>query len=840
MAILPGILNAQFRKKIDLNADWKVASLERSESVHGQMPDLKDESLSWYHGDMPKQVQEFIFEKGELPDPAVEDNAKEWVEVFRKDWLYHKEFKTPDFKGDVVLCFDGLDTEVDVFLNGRKIAYCNNMHRRWRIPVSENLNPSGEMNRLALRFYQPYEVIGDFIKRYPETEVQDLKYIRKCVSDFKSYMGADPPFLKAGVYDDVFLDIRPDIYFGDLQVQSFLRDNYTSAELKINTEIEYLGDKSITYQIFKPNGELLTKGKAMEEKFSVFVKDPELWYPMSYGDQPLYRIQLELKDGSKLLDQASLEFGIRDVQIVQKDEETGNPLFCIQVNGQKIFMSGACWAPLKGFTHVWDEAKADTLLRMMKDGNMNFMRIWGAGTIPGKSLYEYCDRNGIMIMMDFMFTAPLRLPTEIGEFSENVNREIEDVVKRLRNHPSIAFWSGGNEQYLSHKSNLGDNTEPIGREFYQATIPALVEQHDPQRYFHPSSPWGGDDWINGNHPLHGDYHDYSAFRFQPLSSVPLFTTEVCMTSPYAAHNMRKFMSEEQLWPEGFRFSVNRPGKIAWPQGWQQHTVGSAWEKMGRIDDYCDIENVEDACRVFGTAHGQYLKERYERQRRGVPDGMDAKYRRSWGAAIWRLNDTWPIIYMSVVDYYLEPKIPYYFLSRACEPLLISFEQTDDRICVWVVNDTPDEIRDTLTVELMTFDGNKKSTVNTPVELGPSESMRVIDLTNEFYEIWKRREFLVARLRDQVKTHTLHPEKYLKLPEAKITAEYSNEVLSIEADKFVMGVELLIPGVSGAVFMDNYFDLVPGEKVEIGILEDMGGKELTVKGINSNLIKLDLN
>jgi beta-galactosidase/beta-glucuronidase len=80
------------------------------------------------------------------------------------------------------------------------------------------------------------------------------------------------------------------------------------------------------------------------------------------------------------------------------------------------------------------------------------------------------------------------------------------------------------------------------------------------------------------------------------------------------------------------------------------------------------------------AHGEYLRDRVERERRGMPDGAPDGNRRCWGNIAWRLNDSWPMIYSSVIDYYLEPKIAYYFLRRAYKPMLVSFEKTQDQIC----------------------------------------------------------------------------------------------------------------------------------------------------------------
>ncbi|MFC2113673.1 glycoside hydrolase family 2 protein [Bacteroidota bacterium] len=380
-------------------------------------------------------------------------------------------------------------------------------------------------------------------------------------------------------------------------------------------------------------------------------------------------------------------------------------------------------------------------------------------------------------------------------------------------------------------------SKPKGRELLQDIMPSLVSKFDPGRHFHPSSPWGGEDWPTGNYTLAGDYHDYWTYRFQPNATVPLFTGEVCMVSPYSLHHMKRFMPEEEIWPEDFRFSINQPGKIAWPDGWEKHRTTDAWEKIGKIQDYCDIENAADMCRVFGTAHGQYLRDRYERQRRGIPDGMPDGNRRSWGAAIWRLNDTWPIIYMSVIDYYLEPKIPYYFLKRACDPLLLTFEQTDERISSWVVNDSPEIVNDSLVVELWTFNGTMKRRLAWKVDLQPGESKRVANLT-VFHEIRKRDEFFVASIEGREVTHLLWPEKYLNLSQAEIKAEWYGEKIVLRSDVFVKDVELHLEGTSGAIYSENFFNLVPGQSKEIRLLHDPGGDKLIIKGVNS--VKLVLN
>jgi hypothetical protein len=502
-------------------------------------------------------------------------------------------------------------------------------------------------------------------------------------------------------------------------------------------------------------------------------------------------------------------------------------------------MHGACWSPLDGFTHVWNSTRANKLLDLMKLGNLNCLRIWGEGNIPDETFFEKCDKDGIVLWMEFMTASGLKFPLDKPWYVSNIKAEIEDEVKRLRNYTSIALWCGGNEHYLGYPSNSNDITKPLGRELFQKIMPDIVSKYDPQRYFHPSSPWGGENWPTGNYPLEGDWHDYATYRFMPIASVPLFSGEVCQVSPYSLHNMKRFMPEEELWPAGFKFTIDKPGKIAWPAGWQKNTPASGWEKTGNIQDYCDIQNAKDACRVFGTAHGEYLRRRYEEQRRGVPNGDPDGKRRSWGALIWRLNDTWPVIYMSVIDYFIEPKIPYYFLKRACEPVLLTFEQTPEEICTWVVNDSKEQVNDSLFIELWTFDGKMKKRISRKVDLPSGESKRIADLTFEFHEIWKREEFLVARLGNQVVSHLLWPERSLKLKEGDISATVKGDEIILSSPVFIKDVELYLQGTSGAIFSDNFFNLLPGEVKKVKILNDQGGKSLEIKGVNSGLETLTL-
>jgi hypothetical protein len=271
--------------------------------------------------------------------------------------------------------------------------------------------------------------------------------------------------------------------------------------------------------------------------------------------------------------------------------------------------------------------------------------------------------------------------------------------------------------------------------------------------------------------------------------------------------------------------------------WQYRSVDGSWDKIGRIEQGCDPASAGDLIRALGTAHGEYLRERVERERRGVPDGGPDGRRRCWGNLVWRLNDSWPIIYWSVLDYYLEPKIPFYFLRRAYEPVLVSFERTPDRIAVWVVNDSPEPVSGTLTVSRRQFTGAARGRLEAEVSLGPGEAKRCLVAT-DLGPINLRSEFLHAAFAGKEATYLLIGERYLHLPSAKIAARITDKGIEVSTDIFARQVTVEMRGVTGAVFEDNFFDLPPGSKRTIRILNPAGGRELLVRALNAEPVRLE--
>jgi beta-mannosidase len=207
--------------------------------------------------------------------------------------------------------------------------------------------------------------------------------------------------------------------------------------------------------------------------------------------------------------------------------------------------------------------------------------------------------------------------------------------------------------------------------------------------------------------------------------------------------------------------------------------------------------------------------------------------------IWRLNDSWPILYWSVIDYYLQPKMAYYYIRRAYNPVLVSFEQTPDRIAVWVTNDSPETVSGALTVQHRTFKGETQGQVQANISLGPGQSKRCLDLT-DLGPIVKRKAFLQADFLDEQSPCLLISERYLHLPQTRLSVQRRGSSLELSAEHFAYQVALSAEDTMGALFEDNYFHLAPGHKKTIELIDTKGAQQISIQALNSEPVLINMN
>jgi hypothetical protein len=836
------------RRQIALSEGWTIHELgEEAAHPAAVLRCAGAREGQWFAATMPAQVHEILLAHGRISDPRWGKNAADSAWVAERDWLYAASFASPaPGRGPVWLRFLGLDTLVTAYLNGREIGRWDNMFRQWAAEVRELLAPAGEQNQLVLHFRSPMRAIAAHEQPPEHVEiVATHKYLRKCLTDFGSYLGSRPHAVKTGIYDEVLLDVAEQGWLEDVWVRCQLAPDHQQARLEVQVKTGGAGGEGVRWTLADAEGNPVAQGRASGRGGAIAIElpQPQLWWPHTHGTPYLYTLAVRLEGGGEVLDERTVRVGIREVQAELTDPQTGEARFRFRVNGAPIFLQGAGMAPFEGISHCPRPQRMKRLLELSVGAQMNLLRVWGDGNLPEAAFYDECDQRGILVWHDFMFGFGM-YPDDDPALLENVRAEATELVRRVRNHPCLLLWVGGNENHMGYDFARGGYS-PVGRRIFEQLLPEVCAAEDPGRLYHPSSPFGvvptREDEAP-NWPLAGDWHDYTTVTFSPQASVPLFASEIGRVSTPSLNVMRRFMSAEELWPAGFDPAIRKPGQPAWPPMWGYRAAGGAWEKIGAIEEYPDAADARGLIRALGTAHGEYLQRRVERERRGVPDGCAPEgasrgvNRRCWGNMVWRLNDAWPTIYWAVIDYELEPKIAYYFLRRAHALTQLSFARSADEIAVWVVNDALAPLRGTLQVSRMRFDGTVRGTLSAEVAVEAGQAVRALDLT-PFGPISLRHEFLLAQLGPLQATHLLIAERYLALPPAQLRATLTPEGVALATDLFARQVSLEMDYAIGAVFEDNYFDLVPGQQRTVRILERAGGRSLTVRGVNAEPLTL---
>ena len=219
------------------------------------------------------------------------------------------------------------------------------------------------------------------------------------------------------------------------------------------------------------------------------VPDAQTWWPVDYGDPNLYRMKLSFLPDSGAPDHRTFTFGIRTIEM-QPTPAGPNPEhynWTFVVNGVPIFVKGANWCTLDALLRFEPE-RYDRFLQLAKDSHMQLLRAWGSGMPETDEFYDLADRHGIMVMQEW--------PTAWNSHRIQPYDILEETVRhntiRLRNHPSLVMWGGGNES----GEPFGEAIDMMGCYSYEL---------DGTRSFHRGEPWGG------------SIHSYHVFwQYHPL------------------------------------------------------------------------------------------------------------------------------------------------------------------------------------------------------------------------------------------------------------------------------------------------------------------------------------
>ena len=788
----------------------------------------------WLDVGVPGDVHTALISAGRIEDPFYDRNEDKCAWIEDREWWYRTTFRVPEepLQADERLClvFHGLDTFATVWLNGEELGRHQNMFREAIFDVSTFLRPGG--NTLAVLFDRPLDHVGE---EHPDQWGRNPErvFMRKAQFGFGWDWG--PRLPTVGIWRPVELRrerrarIRG-VHFYTLEIdptgeraavaarveaERFATEGRIEASITLTTP----DGEPVAVESFALDGE----GSDLVGTAYFTVEKPNLWWTHDLGQPSVYGLKLDLYQEGDVIDTRESRVGIRTLELDQSPDpdEPGTRFFRFVLNGVPIFARGADWIPADSFVGAIPRERYENLISAARDANMNMLRVWGGGIYEHDAFYDLCDSLGLLVWQDFMFACAV-YPEEPASFVAEVEQEARYQVRRLRSHPCLALLCGNNENQWIHDRTYWDRdvTMVPGALYYDEILPRVVAELDGRTPYWPGSPFGGDDH---NDRRQGNVHNWEVWH----GNVPRHFGEEpgCDTAPESvsylryAEDLGRFISEFGMHASPVRETLRR----AIPEDQLYHHSPS-------MDHHNkdDPKNKGDNLMLTVTGLPQDLDEYVDfsmiSQAEGLKFALEHFRRRKphcSGTLFWQLNDCWPVLSWSVLDYNGFGKAGYYYARRAYSPLLASFQALPDgSIELWLTNDTLSEIRDDVTVRLAAFDGEKFWEEHHSVHVSPNASRPVARWTADQTSGSPDRYLSVSSNtgRFPFNRHFFAAIKDLGRapiePEVEVSSRGDHElVVRFEAPAYAYFVHL--EGLHEATrFSDNYFDLAPGEGREI--------------------------
>ncbi|MDD3154488.1 MAG: hypothetical protein PHS41_06440 [Victivallaceae bacterium] len=793
---------------IDLAGQWTLTS--------PQMPDK-----SWT-ATLPGDNYSALLAAGEMPDPYWSDNENAVQHFADCVWEFHRIFEVSQAMlshAQVFLEMTMVDTFATVTVNGRKCLNTENMFRRYRTDVKKLLK-AGD-NSIVVTFHpvlaeaekenreQPFPVVMNSCCTAPH-----LNLVRKPHCHGGWDWGIK--ILASGIYDTVRLIAADDLVinavytrqeFGKAVVVTAVAQMQCCRACRREVLFRFNGEEKKVRVSFTP-GE-----NTVQTSFTV--EKPKLWWPNTYGAQPLYLLEISCGISTKMV-----KIGLRKLEVVNEKDSFGTSL-SFRVNGVDIFAKGADWIPCDALPGRQNKERYADLLQSAKDANMNMLRVWGGGQYEKEMFYELCDEKGLLIWQDMMFACSLYPATD--KFIENVKSELDYQLPRLRHHASLALWCGDNEvigatAWYCNNSPAQRTKNVVMYDRLNRELRRKVAALDPDRVFWPSSPCGGpgdfnDGWHNDSQ---GDMHYWEVWHggkdFDAYYSVkPRFCSEFGYQSYPSMETVRSFCPEKHF--NVFSPSMDHHEKCVKGNAPILGMMGKYFRMPSKFEDFLYLSQVQQALAI----------------KTGVEFWRTTKPR-CMGAIYWQLNDNWPVVSWSSLEYSGKWKLLQYQAKKFFAPVIVTAVRNElQEVEIYVCSDLPERVTVEVKAEIRDLSGNILRSIPLHARLAAGESRKIKTLTGKDLTGFRPEE---AFLELQLSGPSLHaentfffaPYKRCELEEPEIQLTFRDEkdvfVVELRTQKPAFCVAVDANAVVGT-FSDNDFTLLPGTPKQLTFVRKEG-------------------
>ena len=418
---------------------------------------------------VPGEATLDLLNAGLIDDPFDGDNENKQQWIGDVDWRFTCRFDWQDDGSDRHdLVAYGLDTIADIALNGRPVASTRNFHRSYRWDVRGLLRDGA--NELTVTFTSPVRE-SDHMEQargyYPHTEHHAFNQIRKPSYSFGWDWGID--VANAGIWREIGIDSWSGVRIASVRPLVDVTADGTGL-LNVHVEIERAGkgrvmspyDSHPVRQAVPVHAEISGFGTNLsvdgvvaegrnEAVLTIAVPEAKLWWPVGYGDQPLYDVDVTAGDAKEAFWNGHV--GFRTVHVDTRADNIGRP-FQIYVNDVPVHAHGYNWIPDDAFISRVSQRDYERGIRDLVESNSNMVRAWGGGIYESDEFYDLCDREGILVMDE---TPAVGIgggaavnPYKEYPLAEHHRQVLAEMIHRDKNHPCVVLWSLGNEPDLEH------------------------------------------------------------------------------------------------------------------------------------------------------------------------------------------------------------------------------------------------------------------------------------------------------------------------------------------------------------------------------------------------------
>ncbi len=765
---------------------------------------------------VPGDVHSALLTAGEITDPywRAQEVALDWVH--ETEWTARKTFAIDAIgTGRWYIRFACVDTVATVYVNDLEVAHLNSQYLRHDVDVTDAVT-QGE-NDLRVVFHSNSKTAAELAENddittpyiFFNNRIGHYNQLRKahCHAGWDWNIAVSP----LGFYDDITLIQGEHLRLDDVMIRQSHSGNAVDVEFDVHMFATAQGDVDVTVEF---NGDTKTTTHQIQLgdtmcRVKMRLDDPELWWPVGQGDQPLYPVRVTVDGQEK-----TFEIGLRSIDLVTEADEIGQS-FAFKVNGRDVFMRGANWIPADALPERGTPETVRDILQSAVDANMNMIRVWGGGQYEADWFYDLCAELGILVWHDFMFACSL-YPAHNRDWLDLVRREATQQIRRLSRCPAMALWCGDNEVigaltwYDESKADRDRYLAIYAR--LNAALEDAIEENAPDIAFWPSSPSVGrlnfgDGWHDDRS---GDMHFWdvwhSAKDFEHYRTVkPRFCSEFGFQS-FPSNRVINSFSEPQ--------DRNVSSEVM--EVHQRNEGGNARivETIQRYFRFPD--KFEDMVWLSQVSQSLAMKTSIEFWRSNKP--------RCNGTLYWQLNDTWPVASWSGLDYGGGWKLTHYHARRFFAPVLITAQPdaTTGDIVLWAVNDTADAVDSVVSINAIAMDGKKRGVDQKEVCIPTGMSIEIARFAvgsftdQEFLHFsWENSDGSVGE-----NEYFLKRPKLYDLPVPNITVEEGPDQITLTTD--LPAFYVTVDHGGSDIWSDNGFMLLPDVPKTLTKTRERGG------------------